>query len=42
MGFAGIILLIFPIELRYWGILKLTEGIGGLTGIFSILYKEYK
>lgn len=43
--FAGIcatFIIIIPIKKRYWGILKLTEGIGGLAGFFSILYNEYK
>ena len=41
-GIGAIILLILPIKKRYWGILTLTEGIGGLAGFFSILYNEYK
>ena len=40
-GIVGLILLFLPIEKKYWGILKLSEGVGGLLG-GSYLYKEYK
>jgi succinoglycan biosynthesis protein ExoM len=41
-GISAIILIIFPIKRKYWGILTLTEGVGGVTGLANILYKEYK
>jgi hypothetical protein len=40
-GIVGLLLLFLPIEKKYWGILKLSEGVGGLLG-GSYLYKEYK
>jgi succinoglycan biosynthesis protein ExoM len=33
---------LFNFKSKYFGILKLAEGIGGLGGIFKLLYKEYK
>lgn len=42
LGVGALILILFPIRKKYWGILKLTEGIGGITGALNILYKEYK
>ena len=42
--FSGIISLIIflPFTFRYWGILKIAEGLGGLAGFFNIRFKEYK
>lgn len=42
LGGSALISILIPIKRKYWGILTLTEGIGGLTGLVSILYKEYK
>ncbi|MEI6047781.1 MAG: glycosyltransferase [Bacteroidota bacterium] len=42
MGICALVILPFPIKKRYWGILKLSEGIGGITGLFNFLYLEYK
>jgi succinoglycan biosynthesis protein ExoM len=42
MGVLATILVMFPIRKKYWGILKISEGIGGITGIFNLLHKEYK
>ncbi len=42
VGICGIILLPIPFQKKYWGILKFSEGIGGLAGLFNMLYKEYK
>ncbi len=42
IGICGIILFLMPIQKKYLGILKLVEGIGGITGLFNMLYKEYK
>jgi succinoglycan biosynthesis protein ExoM len=41
VGIVGLPLVLLPIEKKYWGILKLSQGIGGLLG-GSYLYKEYK
>jgi succinoglycan biosynthesis protein ExoM len=42
LGFVALILILLPVKRKYWGILKLTEGIGGLAGVGNILYNEYK
>ncbi len=41
-GIFALIILPIPVKKRYRGILMLSEGIGGLTGLFNILYLEYK
>jgi succinoglycan biosynthesis protein ExoM len=41
-GFCALVLLIIPIKMKYWGILKLSEGIGGLSGLVGNLYNEYE
>ncbi len=41
VGFLGLLFLFIPVKRKYWGILKLSEGIGGLAG-GNFLYKEYK
>lgn len=41
-GLFALSLVIFPIKKKYWGILKITEGFGGLVGFFNIVYEEYK
>jgi len=33
---------LLPFKKRYWGILKLSEGIGGINGLFNLFYLEYK
>ncbi|MBN9350479.1 MAG: glycosyltransferase [Chitinophagaceae bacterium] len=42
MGLAASVLLIFPGKFRYWGLLKIVEGTGGIMGIFKKSFKEYK
>lgn len=42
IGFISSILLLLPVKIKYWGLLKISEGIGGLAGLFNIQYKEYK
>jgi succinoglycan biosynthesis protein ExoM len=42
IGTCASIMMIVPIKKKYWGILKVSGGIGGLTGLFSIKYKDYK
>jgi hypothetical protein len=41
-GILALIITPIPVKKRYWGILKLSEGVGGLTGLFDMLYYEYK
>jgi succinoglycan biosynthesis protein ExoM len=41
IGLIGLILLLFPFKKRYLGILKLSEGCGGLAGILNLRYNEY-
>lgn len=41
-GSFATILVIIPFKQKYWGILKFFEGIGGIAGVFNLLYKEYK
>lgn len=42
LGFLGLILLLFPAKFKYWGILKLAEGTGGLSGILKLRITAYK
>jgi succinoglycan biosynthesis protein ExoM len=42
VGFSAIVLILIPVKHKYWGILKLTEGIGGMAGLGNLLYQEYK
>ena len=42
MGIPGLFLLPFKGKNKYWGILKVSEGWGGLAGLFSVKYHEYK
>jgi succinoglycan biosynthesis protein ExoM len=42
--FSGTIALVFipfPFRWKYWGILKISESIGGFAGLFGIQYQEY-
>lgn len=41
-GLPGLLLLPFNVKNKYWGILKLAEGLGGISGLLSIKYHEYK
>jgi len=41
-GICALIILPLPIRKKYWGIFTISEGIGGIVGLFNILYKEYK
>jgi succinoglycan biosynthesis protein ExoM len=41
-GGLGSVMALLPLSHRYWGILKLAEGFGGLAGLFNIEYQEYK
>jgi len=42
IGICSLIIIPFPVKKKYWGILKITEGFGGLIGLFNGRYKEYK
>lgn len=38
----SLLLLASSSENKYWGLLKLSEGVGGFTGLFRLRYGEYK
>lgn len=40
-GILSCLILLFPVRWKYWGILKVSESIGGFAGLFSILFQEY-
>lgn len=42
IGFFATVLMLLPIKRRYWGILKLSEGLGGIAGLGNKIYSEYK
>ena len=42
LGVVTVIIILIPVKKKYWGILKLTEGIGGIAGLGNLMYKEYK
>jgi succinoglycan biosynthesis protein ExoM len=42
LGFCALILTLFPFKRRYWGLLKFSEGCGGIAGFLSIRYDAYK
>ncbi len=41
LGLIALPALLLPIKIRFWGILTVSEGIGGLAGIFNIRYDGY-
>jgi GT2 family glycosyltransferase len=41
-GICAFIFIPIPIKKKYWGIIKLSEGVGGLAGLINIKYYEYK
>lgn len=41
-GFISLIIITLPIEKKYWGILRLSEGIGGIAGLLNLKYNEYQ
>lgn len=41
-GILSSVFVLFPTKFKYWGILKLSDGIGALAGLLNIHYKEYK
>ncbi|MCG2459689.1 glycosyltransferase [Flavobacteriaceae bacterium F89] len=40
-GFVFLLFLLFNFKYRYYGLLKMAEGIGGLTGFLNIQFHEY-
>lgn len=40
-GSIALLAMLLPIKKRYWGIIKISEGIGGLAGLFNISYDAY-
>ena len=42
IGLASLILVVLPIKSKYWGILKMSDGVGALAGLFNFQYREYK
>ncbi len=41
MGILGLVFLPFRINNKYFGVLKIAEGLGGFAGLFSFKYNEY-
>jgi len=41
IGSAALLAIPFPFRWKYWGILKISESIGGFAGLFSLLFHEY-
>ena len=35
-GIPALLMLLSPIKKNYWGVIKLSEGFGGLAGLFNI------
>jgi succinoglycan biosynthesis protein ExoM len=42
IGLVTLPIIILPIKLRYYGIIKISHGIGALAGLFDFQYREYK
>lgn len=42
IGGLGLTVLPFKIKQRYWGLLKVAEGLGAIAGLFNFKYHEYK
>lgn len=42
VGVLSSIFVLFRTKYKYYGLLKISEGIGGLAGIFNLQYHEYK
>jgi len=41
-GILTIPVLLFPAKMKFWGVLKFSEGIGAIAALFRIKYYEYK
>lgn len=42
LGIPALFLLLLPIKLRFWGVIKISESIGGFAGMININYQEYR
>lgn len=42
VGFFSVPVIFFPVKKKYWSLLILSEGAGGIAGLFNIKYHEYK
>jgi succinoglycan biosynthesis protein ExoM len=42
IGLFASVALLTPYKRKYWGLIKMAEGLGGLGGFFNITYQEYK
>lgn len=40
-GILSFLILLFPFRWKYWGILRVSESIGGFAGLVGILFHEY-
>jgi succinoglycan biosynthesis protein ExoM len=40
-GLLALIFLLFPFRWKYWGVLKISESMGGIAGLFGIKFHEY-
>lgn len=40
-GFLALVLLLVPVERKFWGVLKVSEGIGGIAGMLNLRLKGY-
>jgi glycosyltransferase involved in cell wall biosynthesis len=40
-GSMALVVIPFPFKWKYWGILKISESLGGFAGLFDIQYHEY-
>lgn len=41
-GICTLVIILIPVRRKFWGLLKLSEGVGGIAGSFSLKYYEYK
>jgi len=41
VGAIASVMALFPFRKRYWGILKMNEGLGGIAGFLNLRYNEY-
>jgi len=42
IGLISLPLILLPLKRRYWGLFKMAEGFGGISGLLAIRYNEYK
>lgn len=40
-GAMTLIVILFPFKCKYWGVLKMSESVGGFAGLFGIQFHEY-